>query len=145
MIDQEMTALLRRIRHDFGNHLQVISGYLQIERPAQALDYLGSVVDEMNSERVLFDLPADAALYFYSQLLRARDAGMMVLFKDIDIQSWESLKAKDEPYQTLAAWRQGVDSDGYEIMVELSLHEDQSGYDVRLEHNGQYSVRLAKE
>jgi len=145
MTDQEMMALLRRIRHDFGNHLQVISGYLQIERPVQALNYLGSVVDEMNSERVLFDLPVEAALYLYSQLLRGRDAGMTVHFRDIAIRSWETLKAKDEPYQTLVKWRQAAKTDTDEVIVAVSLYEDESGYDIRLDHDGYQSFGVIKE
>lgn len=42
--------LMRRQRHAFLNHLQVISGWLQLGRPERASQYLEMVAARMNSE-----------------------------------------------------------------------------------------------
>lgn len=42
--------LLRRQRHSFLNHLQVISGWLQLEKPERARQYLESVAARMTGE-----------------------------------------------------------------------------------------------
>ncbi|HWI52032.1 MAG TPA: Spo0B domain-containing protein [Symbiobacteriaceae bacterium] len=42
--------LLRRQRHSFLNHLQVISGWLQLDRPERAKAYLETVAAGMTAE-----------------------------------------------------------------------------------------------
>ncbi|MBC7335489.1 MAG: Spo0B domain-containing protein [Clostridia bacterium] len=39
--------IMRRQRHDFLNHLQVLSGLLQLHRPEQALNYIKEVTQEL--------------------------------------------------------------------------------------------------
>ncbi|HHP51706.1 MAG TPA: hypothetical protein ENM97_08280 [Moorella mulderi] len=43
----DIIAFLRWQRHDYLNHLQVISGYLQLGKAEQALAYLQGVLKEM--------------------------------------------------------------------------------------------------
>ena len=42
--------LLRLQRHDFLNHLQVIHGYLQLNKPEKATDYLMRAIDEIRAQ-----------------------------------------------------------------------------------------------
>jgi two-component system, LytTR family, sensor histidine kinase AgrC len=48
--DEVAMRLLRRQRHSFLNHLQVISGWLQLGRPEKAGHYLDAVAAHMTAE-----------------------------------------------------------------------------------------------
>ena len=66
----EMVSMLRRVRHDYANHLQVISGYLDLGWKDQLSAYIREIIAGLNQERIIFDsLPPDDALYFYKQFL----------------------------------------------------------------------------
>ncbi len=47
---EQTVALLRSQRHSFMNHLQVISGWLQLGRPDRARQYLESIASRMSGE-----------------------------------------------------------------------------------------------
>lgn len=123
-----MVDLLRRVRHDFANHLQVIGGYLELGHPEQVKTYLSKLIEALNQEKTIFATSeAGASLYFYEQLLRARDMGIILHYEDIGINSWEILKANDEPYRSLANLpKPAVVSDDDEI-VYLTISEDEQG------------------
>jgi stage 0 sporulation protein B (sporulation initiation phosphotransferase) len=75
---QKTVDLLREIRHDFGNHLQVIMGYLDLGNPQQARKYIIKLIEEMAAERLIFEsTDADTALYLYQQLLLSRELGVI--------------------------------------------------------------------
>jgi hypothetical protein len=126
-----MVDLLRRVRHDFGNHLQVIGGYLELGQPELVKKYLRTVMEEISSERIIFEaLNGEAALYFFDQLSRAHDLGIVLRYEDLDIASWDILKASDEPGQSLAViCKDNVRSDE-DILVYLSIYEDERGVDM---------------
>ena len=149
MTDQDMVALLRRVRHDFGNHLQVISGYLQIGKPEQALQYLEGVVQEMNAERIVFNLPGEASLYFYEQIMRAYDAGIRIQYQDIEINSWELLKNNGEPFQSLMVYQSQTRPVSDESIVYISIKEDEQGFDLLFSSQNtdsdNFMIRLKKE
>lgn len=53
--NEELLETLRSHRHDFINHLQVISGLIQLNKPQQAQEYLVEIVDELrNNKRIRF-------------------------------------------------------------------------------------------
>ncbi len=53
--NKELLETLRSHRHDFINHLQVISGLMQMNKPHQAQDYIKEIVDELrNNKRIRF-------------------------------------------------------------------------------------------
>lgn len=122
--------LLRRIRHDFANHLQVVSGYLDMGRPEKAREYLTEIMEEIAAERVIFAfLPEEAALYLYDQLSLARDLGITLRYEDLDLKSWEILKAKDEPGRSLRALGRETGTED-ELLIYLSIYEDETGIDL---------------
>lgn len=45
-LSEEMNTKLRMYKHDFMNHLQIISGLIELNRPDRALEYLKSVTRE---------------------------------------------------------------------------------------------------
>lgn len=53
--NKELLETLRSHRHDFINHLQVISGLIQLNKPQQAQEYILEIVDELrNNKRIRF-------------------------------------------------------------------------------------------
>jgi len=123
-----MADLLRRVRHDFANHLQVVSGFLDIGKPQQARDYLRQVIDEMNAARMVFNHPSnEAALYFYWQMLQASELGFKLHFQNITVDDWEILKLHNEPFRSLKNFNQSQIIHRENDEVCLSFGGDERG------------------
>jgi sensor histidine kinase regulating citrate/malate metabolism len=128
--DQKVVDTFRRIRHDFGNHLQVISGYLELGKNDKVKDYIKEIVKEMAWERKIFEeLPAEAALYFYEQVLLASDLGVILVYEDFDLQSLQLLQANQEPYHTLIELTGNIDKE-CDAVIFLSVYEDDKGMEL---------------
>lgn len=122
MQDEKVVGIIRRMRHDFGNHLQVILGYLELERPREVKDYIHSLIDEMQAERAIFEhLPEQVALYLYQQVLMAADLGLILHFRELKITSCELLQMNNEPVTTLRRIGPVLQSNDEEPLVEVSL------------------------
>lgn len=131
MENHKVIDLLRRVRHDFGNHLQVISGYLELGMNEQLREYVAEVVEEVSCQRVIFEnLEADAALYMYEQCLQAKDLGINLQFEDIDIKSVEILKARKQPYQSIVLVQEELNLGDEDLRLYLSIYEDEKGVDL---------------
>lgn len=50
---QDLLDILRIQRHDFMNHLQVISGLLQLKKPDRALEYINEVAEKLKKVSVI--------------------------------------------------------------------------------------------
>lgn len=123
MRPQEILDLIRRIRHDFGNHLQIISGYNELGRSQEVKDYIAGIVEEMTAERTIFELAsADIALYFYEQLLLARDLGIILRYEELQIESALILQMKNEPYNTLKFISEKIDDKEDDVIVYISFY-----------------------
>lgn len=73
----EALHLLRRQRHSFLNHLQVISGWLQLNRPERAMQYLETVAARITGESdVLRQVPAALSLLVLELGLEAETHGV---------------------------------------------------------------------
>lgn len=126
-----MVGLLRRMRHDFANHLQVINGYLQLGQPDQVQEYLQTLMEGLDAERIIFaSLSAPASLYFYEQLLKAYDLGITLRFEDIDLKSWELLRANGEPGASLQLIKRELNQPEEDQVVYLSIYEEAEGIDL---------------
>lgn len=122
-----VVEILRRCRHDFGNHLQVVSGYTELGRSDKVKEYIANIVEKMAWERIIFDsLPAEAALYFYEQVLLAADLGVILVYKDLKITNWQQLQTQMEPIRSLAPLAAGVSKEE-EPVIFVSLQEDEQG------------------
>ncbi|HEX3012230.1 MAG TPA: Spo0B domain-containing protein [Syntrophomonadaceae bacterium] len=147
MEEAKFVEILRRCRHDFGNHLQVISGYTELGRSDKVKEYIEHIVKKMASERIIFDsLPADAALYFYDQVLLAADLGVILIYQDLKIENWQILKDQTEPIKSLAPLAAGISKEE-EPVIFVSLQEDEKG--VMMAFSSQYfaeniSLRINK-
>lgn len=125
MTGQRAIDLIRLLRHDFGNHLQVISGYLDLGRSDEVKKYIQSIVLDMSEERMIFDsCSADAALYFFEQLLLARERGIKLLYENIDISSLRLLESRQEPLHSVIRVAQDW---GGNAPLRLSVREDEHG------------------
>ncbi|MDF2626429.1 MAG: hypothetical protein K0R39_260 [Symbiobacteriaceae bacterium] len=70
--EAEALQLLRRQRHSFLNHLQVISGWLQLGRPERAQQYLEAVAARMTGE---------------SDVLRQASTGLSLLVLELGLEA----------------------------------------------------------
>jgi|GEM_PF-307515 len=128
---EQMVDLLRRVRHDFANHLQVIGGYLDMGKPERVKEYLRTIIEDINSERIVFEaLSGKGSLYFYDQILMAYDMGIILRYEDIDIDSWEILKASGEPCQSMAVLNKNRIGSEEDVAIYLSIYEDDGGIDM---------------
>ncbi len=64
-------GIIRDQKHDFLNHLQVISGLLQLGRPEEASQYMKKITLEINRTGLVTKL-ADRRMAFYLTLLHQR-------------------------------------------------------------------------
>lgn len=123
----QMVSLLRRVRHDYANHMQVISGYLEMGWEGQLRDYIRSIVAELNQERIIFEsVGPEAALYFYEQLLMIKDMGIILVYEDLDITLTQLLQTRNEPFNSIAAMLPDIPFGDDEPVLYLSVHEDET-------------------
>lgn len=130
---QKTVDLLRQIRHDFGNHLQVIMGYMDLGQEQEARQYIVSLVEEMALERVIFDhTDDDTALYLYEQLLLSRELGAILRYDEIQLSGKSLLKLKDEPLSSLKVVLQEWKSENEEDdpLIYLEIYERADGVDL---------------
>ncbi|MGR6835382.1 Spo0B domain-containing protein [Syntrophomonas erecta] len=103
MTNEKILGLLRLIRHDFGNHLQVISGYMELERYEDAREYIISLIAELAEERKIFETcPAEPALFFYELNLLVNELGVILRYNRLKVASVQLLEKYQEPYKSIA-------------------------------------------
>ncbi len=127
----QMVSLLRRMRHDFANHLQVISGYVDMGWEERLANYIRSIITELNQERIIFEaVEAETALYLYEQLLMIKDMGIILIYEELDVQSVQNLMNVNEPANSVAAMRDYLPTGDDEPVVYLSIFEGETGIDL---------------
>ncbi len=130
---QQTLNLLRRVRHDFGNHLQVILGYIDLGNPGLSRQSIINLVNDMAAERVIFDSTnPKAALYLYEQLLLSRDLGVILRYDEIQLESIQLLMENHEPLRSLEQLlKECLDPDrDEELVVYLEIYETEHGVDL---------------
>lgn len=127
----QMVSLLRRMRHDFANHLQVISGYVDMGWEERLANYIRSIITELNQERIIFEaVEAETALYLYEQLLMIKDMGIILIYEELDVQSVQNLMNVNEPANSVAAMRDYLPNGDDEPVVYLSIFEGETSIDL---------------
>lgn len=82
---EEMIRVLRAHRHDFLNHLSVISGFSQLAKYGEVVDYIKDVTRELQVEgRIITLSKPELAALILTKLRDAEDAGFKV---ETNIQS----------------------------------------------------------
>jgi sensor histidine kinase regulating citrate/malate metabolism len=128
LTDDQFVDLLRRTRHDFDNHLQVISGYLDLEKPEEAQKYLKQIFTELATERVIFEsCSGEAALFFYDQLIRARDIGVAIKYRRLQVDNINQLQKNDEPFNSLKEASEKYNHRGDDLKVNVTVIEEENG------------------
>jgi len=75
----QAVSLLRKQRHSFMNHLQVISGWLQLQRPDRAAQHIGALAPRLTAESdVLRLVSPENALLVLGLMLEAESYGAQV-------------------------------------------------------------------
>ncbi len=137
MQTQEAVDLLRRQRHDYTNHLQVLRGYLELDQASRALEYILKISQELARERKLFLLEApEVSIFLYRMYLAGLERGLTFEARDIqpagisgkllDKCEREITKIYDEIGHLPAAQREGS-------LIELSLNQKTLRVEVTLE------------
>jgi len=120
-------ALIRKMRHDFSNHLQVISGYLELNHPEKAQQYVTRLILDSGDERAVFEIDkGDVILYLFEQLLNARDYGIKISYKKIDLSSVDPLMNRNEPLNTLIKMKENdpVAELAVDVVIGTNLEQD---------------------
>lgn len=129
----EVVALIRRMRHDFGNHLQVISGYNELGRPDDIREYISEIIQEMSQERKMLELEdSELALFLYKQMLLADDLGIILRYKELSIDSGQKLTANLELYKTIEKLVKEHNLLQKSVM-EVSITEENNQFKILLE------------
>ncbi|MDN5347286.1 MAG: hypothetical protein PWP65_850 [Clostridia bacterium] len=125
----EALALLRAQRHSFLNHLQVISGFLQLGKPERALDYLKEVQLELeNWGRIMRLKVPEVAFVSLCKLEKAR---MQEIATNIDTSTNLAGFNLEEDVAcriTDAAWEAALSLAGYGGTLKVSLKPSPEGY-----------------
>ncbi len=119
----KVLALIRRLRHDFGNHLQVIGGFTELGYTGEVQDYIADLVREMGEERILFELnDPELSLFLLQQKLYAQEVGVMLNYDVIDITTTASELI--EELDLFAAIKSLVGEQAKEeVVINVSIYE----------------------
>ncbi len=121
--------ILRRVRHDFANHLQVVSGYLELGRYQQVKEYIAEIVMDMAEEKKIFEagLSAREALYFFEKTLTAREMGIILRYEDLEVNSLDLSRLDHELDEALSELSSQLKGREEEPVVYLSVHNNEEG------------------
>ena len=119
----KVLALIRRLRHDFGNHLQVIGGFTELGYTGEVQDYIADLVREMGEERILFELnDPELSLFLLQQKLYAQEVGVMLNYQVVDITTTASELI--EELDLFAAIKSLVGEQAKEeVVINVSIYE----------------------
>lgn len=123
MANVKVVGLLSRQRHDYANHLQVIKGYLELELPERALEYVDAAARELAEESRLFNsAPPAVTIPLYELQLWARDRGISLRMGDLEIDGvvdlvlTEGLTTLGQVLEDLAV---SVGEEEFEVWLDL--------------------------
>ena len=135
MNDEQIVQILRQARHEWGNHLQVISGFLDLERADDVRRYIRSLAQDLAEEVIIFEKSSPrVAFYFYQQLLLARERGIKMSYQDLSVSSIETLEKNQEPLQSVVKAVGSVEDSHVAVAVHQS---DQGGIVIYISIDGE--------
>ncbi|WP_406678665.1 Spo0B domain-containing protein [Neomoorella carbonis] len=125
----DVISLLRRQRHDILNHLQVISGYLQLQKSDRALSYLQEVVGELEQLGRLMRLKQpDLALLSLLKMEQVAARGITLTLAVHTMMENLTMDNKAALALWEAAWDLAVALAGEGNTLQVSLTEGEEGY-----------------
>jgi sensor histidine kinase regulating citrate/malate metabolism len=119
MQEEQVLNLIRHLRHDFGNCLQVVQSCIEIDRPRDGKAVIEEWVEQKRREKIIFDLPdAELAVHLYQTMVSAREIGLRVVYDEVQIGVSAFCQARGEP---LAALRELFRS-RWQNLAEPTVH-----------------------
>ncbi len=119
-------ALIRSMRHDFGNHLQIINGYSELGYLDEVKAYISQIVEEMNQERLLFELKSpELSLYLLQQKSLLQSIGVILKYDVIEIVAAEHLVEQFDFMSTVQSLLGEQRYNEVRILVSIYELEDQ--------------------
>ena len=123
--------LLRRMRHDYANHVQVISGWLELGQPEMiriALLEMQAMLER--DAEILHNSVPEAALFLYECVQQSSELGIDLVCGEISTVSWEYLQLDNQPMSFLRSVAQ--DPKWQESEVFLSVRETERNGGIEL-------------
>jgi hypothetical protein len=99
---QQIDYMVSQLRHDYGNLLQLVGAYLDMDMPEQARQFVHREIETWHREHAMLRrLSPEVKLYLWYQRTRMRAIGVELVYQDIALASCQLLERDDEPYVTL--------------------------------------------
>ena len=85
-------------------------------------------ITELATERIIFEsCSGEAALYFYDQMIRARDAGIAIKYNRLQVDNINYLQTHDEPLNSLKEAAARYNNQEDILKVNVSVIEEENG------------------
>lgn len=122
MQEEQVLNLIRYLRHDFGNCLQVIHSCIEVERPQDSQTFIKQWVEEMKNDKIIFSLSdAKLAVHLFQTKILAHDLGVRVIYDEIQTGVSTSCIVHDEPFTALCKFAEGGWRDLDDPVVHIKL------------------------
>lgn len=126
MESQHYVNLLRRMRHDYANQVQVLGGWLELGDWDRACEALSVLRGSLQRDQLVLRHPIpEVALYLYECVQQAADLDIVLICDVSDFSSWESLQQGDQPLTELRRIRKDYREN--ELIIYLSITEQEQG------------------
>lgn len=142
---QEVIRLLRLQKHDFLNHLQVATGYLQINNSQKALQYLGETIAAIKSQGqlMLLKTPALATLL----LLVTETASRAGVQNMVDVRTdltgvageWPLVETVSRLWEPLLAYLLKLPIDSRKVTIVIEEEAEMYRLDFKVPETGRVS------
>lgn len=140
----ELVEALRHQRHRFQNHLQVISGWLQLGKPERASAYLATLRQSREQESQLYALADWRLLARLLEKHALAEANGVPLTWHIETPATDaSLELTEWLAERFDAALHACLAAGPGCRLEIALREHQGQYDVQVDAWGPADERLA--
>lgn len=152
MEPKQAVQLLRRMRHDYTNHIQVLSGWLELDSPERAREALDEMTSLLEQQHMILNHPQpEAALYMFRVATAAAEEGVELICEDLEFSSLDLLIQADQPLTALRELKKEAQLNT--VKIYLSIAEDNNAVDLMFAvENGRYAennthriVSLSKE
>ena len=130
----EYGQLLRQIRHEYGNLLQVAGSYLDLGLITETKAYIQNEILKWHEEHeMLRNFPESFYLYLFAQRMKAREQGIELRYKDLQMSLVEDLMRYEEPCASIGALIPLPELSIEDPLVYVSLIEGVNGFGLYFE------------
>lgn len=137
MDEQSYLKLLRVYKHDFLNHLQVISGYLQLKKYDSALNYVRQAIMDVEEHGAIMrlNLP-ELVIWLLLQRMELEEKGIILsLHNDTDFSQLKGME------QELLSWLKTLVQVITVNLEELPLGERE--WSIGFDGNGPFEITVS--